>query len=319
MDSVHFGQPEAAEVAHRRALEGAVRQQAVEAERADVRGQVREAYLLMNHPVNEDPSTRGDRTMKRLATVAAVLIAMLVVAVPAMGQSENAGILESAGRLAAGVALQPGQPNRGGGAGKIITTLAMIAGGGALAYLGKPDYVPSNFIPGNTPNRIDINSYLGPGSYSGHSYRLVRRRGADHGKYFVGTCGQNGPTTGSCRVDMGLVNRALRANYENGYTDGFDDGFHRGRIDGHEQGWTDGQKSVIEIMDANGFTVYQGEFKPASYTKERFSDKVAMRLGGVGLAAAGALVALFWPDSPARNLDLTPIPGGGRVGASFGF
>ena len=101
--------------------------------------------------------------MKRLAAVA-VLIAMFVVAVPAMAQSENAGILESAERLAAGVALQPDQPNSGGGAGKIITTLAMIAGGGALAYLGKPDYVPSNFIPGNTPNRIDINSYLGPGS-----------------------------------------------------------------------------------------------------------------------------------------------------------
>ena len=62
---------------------------------------------------------------------------------------------------------------------------------------------------------------------------------------------------------MGAVNRALLANYKNGYTDGFDDGFHRGRIDGHEQGWTDGQQSVIEIMDANGFTVYKGEFRPA--------------------------------------------------------
>ena len=105
-----------------------------------------------------------------------------------------------------------------------------------------------------------------------------------------------------------------------GYTDGFDDGVYGGLVVGHEQGWHDWQNRVIEILDANGFIVYSGEFTPASYVKETFSDKAGMRIGGVGLAAAGALIALFWPDSPARNLDLGYVPGGGaRVGASFGF
>lgn len=93
-----------------------------------------------------------------------------------------------------------------------------------------------------------------------------------------------------------------------------------GSWSGHEQGWTDGQDAAIQIMDTEGFVVFDGDFTPASYVKERFSDKVGLRIAGVGLAAAGALVALFWPDSPAaRTLDLTLMPGGGRVGASFGF
>lgn len=111
----------------------------------------------------------------------------------------------------------------------------------------------------------------------------------------------------------------LKDNYRDGYTDGVDDGVFGGLVVGHEQGWRDGQNAVIQIMDANGFVLFDGDFTPASYVKETFRDKAALRIGGVGLAAAGALVALFWPDSPARNLDLGYMPGGGRVGASFGF
>ena len=42
-------------------------------------------------------------------------------------------------------------------------------------------------------------------------------------------------------------------------------------------------------------------------------------MAGVGLAAVGAIIALAWPNSPARNLNLGYMPGGGRVAASFGF
>ena len=42
------------------------------------------------------------------------------------------------------------------------------------------------------------------------------------------------------------------------------------------------------------------------------------RYGGVGLIAVGAIVNLVWPDSPAR-LSVSPLRGGGSLGASFGF
>ena len=88
-----------------------------------------------------------------------------------------------------------------------------------------------------------------------------------------------------------ITTRSLE-NFRAGYTDGFDDGVYGGLVVGHEQGWHDGQNRVIEILDANGFIVYSGEFTPASYVKETFSDKAGMRIGGVGLAAAGALIAV---------------------------
>ena len=107
-----------------------------------------------------------------------------------------------------------------------------------------------------------------------------------------------------------------------GYTDGFDDGAYAGLVVGHEQGWNEGhaagQRDVIQILDANGFVVYDGEFIPASYVRETFSDKKGMRYGGVGLIAVGAIVNLVWPDSPAR-LSVSPLRGGGSLGASFGF
>ena len=172
----------------------------------------------------------------------------------------------------------------------------MVGAGVGLAAMAKPDYVPSQFAPGNYPNRVDISQYLGAGTYPGHSYRLVHRRDGDatdrwqtrYGWRWVCTSGRCG------------TNAMLSENYDFGYIDGFDDGAFAGAVFGHREGWTDGQASVIQIMDANGFVVFDGDFTPASYVKETFSDKAGMRIGGVGLAAVGAIIALAWPDSPAR-------------------
>ena len=244
----------------------------------------------------------------RAHIVSWIIVGVLMLPVGAAAQN---GILADAERLAAEFELQPVAASVGGRSMvKIATTLGLIGAGVGLAAMAKPDYVPSQFAPGNTPTRVDLTSYLGPGNYPGHSYRLVHRRG---NKYrYRWTC--TGGFAGHC-----ATNRMLTENYDDGYTDGVDDGVFAGLVVGHERGWLDGQDAVIQIRDANGLTVYSGEFTPASYVKERFSDKAGMRIGGVGLAAAGALVALFWPDSPVRNLDLGYMPGGARVGASFGF
>lgn len=45
--------------------------------------------------------------------------------------------------------------------------------------------------------------------------------------------------------------------------------------------------------------------------------------GGVlvaaGLVGAGVMLATVWSDVPANSVGFTPLPGGGRIGASFGF
>ena len=245
-----------------------------------------------------------------------ILIGVLGVPLVATAQESGQDILESADRLAAELQLQPGGVSGGGRSmTRIATSLALVGAGVALAAMAKPDYVPSQ---GNTPMRVDLTSYLGAGNYPGHSYRLVHRRGDDYNTYWTNR--YNCPNRFRCTLSQSQLNviaTRSRENYGDGYTDGFDDGIYRGAVVGHEDGWRDGQNRVIEILDANGFIVYSGEFR---YVKETFSDKAGMRIGGVGLAAAGALIALFWPDSPARNLDLGYVPGGGaRVGASFGF
>ena len=238
--------------------------------------------------------------------VAAVVVGALVF-LPIGASAQD--ILADAERLAAEFELQPGGASGGGrSVTRIATTLALIGAGVGLAAMAKPDYVPSKFAPGNTPIRVDLSTYLGAGNYYGHSYRLRHRRGSNYGKRYV------------CRGSRCVIGAdELRDQYTFGYTDGFDDGVYGGLVVGHKQGWNDGQNRVIEILDAYGLTVYAGEFTPASYVKETFSDKAGMRIGGIGLAAAGALIALFWPDSPARNLNLGYMPGGARVGASFGF
>ena len=250
--------------------------------------------------------------LTRIAVLITICALLLPVSVTAQG-----GILADAERLAAGFELQPvGGSGGGRPLGKLITTLAMVGAGVGLAAMAKPDYVPSQFAPGNTPMRVDLSAYLGAGNYPGHSYRLVHRRGDSYGLRTICVNRATGRrTSGSCLVN----NRTLDGNYDKGYTDGFDDGAYGGAVVGHKDGWLAGQDRVIEILDANGLTVYSGEFTPASYVKETFSDKAGLRMAGVGLAAVGAIIALFWPDSPARNLDLGYMPGGGRVGASFGF
>ena len=46
-------------------------------------------------------------------------------------------------------------------------TVALIGAGVGLAEMAKPDYVPSQFAPGNTLMRVNLSTYLGPGNYLG--------------------------------------------------------------------------------------------------------------------------------------------------------
>ena len=229
------------------------------------------------------------------------LVATIAVAAVLASGSVAAGpIRESAERLAAEAVLQ-----------------GDVSGGpsvGQAGHLDRADRRRHRRRPRGQPGvraiavRVDVSTYLGPGQYPGHSYKLLRRRGAEYGFRWV--CQQNDHYCGR--------NEHLNANYRDGYTDGTDDGLFRGRVQGHREGWREGhaagQAQVIRIIDANGFVVYDGEFEPASYVRETFSDKKGLRYGGVGLIAVGAILNLVWPDSPAR-LSAGPLRGGGHVGA----
>ncbi len=48
--------------------------------------------------------------------------------------------------------------------------------------------------------------------------------------------------------------------------------------------------------------------------------KASTLYGGLALVGVGALIAILWSEVPvAESLTFTPRPGGGQVGASFGF
>ena len=232
----------------------------------------------------------------------------MLLAVPAPAAAEDRDLLGAAERIAAGLQLQPKPPRSGRSAAAIATTLALVGGGLGLVLAGNPDFVPSRFAPGNMPRHVDLGMYLGNGSYAGHRYQIAHRRGTAFGT------GYGCPTSARrCVVEA----QQLVEQYGFGFTDGHDVGRYEGLVAGHEQGFRDGQTALIRIMDAAGLVVYEGEFTPASYVQETFSDRKLVRYGGAGLIAAGALLSLFWPQS--GNLALTPLPGGARVAASLGF
>ena len=235
---------------------------------------------------------------------------LLLAATPLPASGEDRDVLASAEQRAAAVEPTPVAGGRDRPTAKITTTLALVGAGVGMVLAGSPAYVPSRFAPGNTPRRVDLSVYLGAGSYPGHSYQLTRRRGDAFGTGYGCPAGAT-----RCIVDA----QELADQYGFGLTDGYDLGRFEGLVAGHREGFAAGQAATIRILDANGLVVYDGEFTPASYVEERFSDRRNLRYGGVGLLAAGALISLFWPDSPARNLDLQPLPGGGRIGASVGF
>ena len=230
------------------------------------------------------------------------------LATPAPATGEDTDLRRSAGRLAAAVRLQPDDSASGRATTKIATTFALVGAGIGLVLAGNPDYVPSRFAPGDTPRRVDLSVYLGAGNYPGHNYRLTPRRGTAFGTGYA--C-----PASATRCVIGASE--LVEQYEFGFVDGHDAGRYEGLMAGHEDGFAGGQAAAIRIMDANGFVVYEGEFTPASYVKETFSDRKLMRYGGAGLIAAGALLGLFWPQS--GNLAVTTLPGGGRIAASLGF
>lgn len=242
--------------------------------------------------------------MRRIIVVELVIL----LALPTLAPAQDRDFRGSPGESARKVEPSPDSRRGGGSVTRVATTLALVGAGIGMALAGNPQYVPSRFVPGNSPRRIDLGVYLGDGSYAGHSYELVYRR-----RNAFGTGYSCPPYEPRCVIEA----QELREQYAFGFTDGHDVGQHEGLVLGHEQGFEDGQAELIRILDANGFPVYEGEFLPASYVKETFSERKLMRYGGVGLLAAGALIGLLWPES--RNLALIPLPGGGQVAASLGF
>ena len=245
--------------------------------------------------------------MRGIRAIAAAGLAVLL-AVPGPASAEDRDILGNAERLAAHLQARQNAVRRGRSAATIATTLALVGGGLGLVLAGNPEFVPSRFARGNMPRRVDLVMYLGDGSYPGHRYQVVHRRGTAFGT------GYGCPTPAHrCVVEA----QQLVAQYGFGFTDGHDVGRYEGLVAGHEQGFRDGQTALIRIIDAEGLVVYEGKFTAASYVQETFSDRRLMRYGGAGLIAAGALLSLFWPQS--GHLALTPLPGGGRVAASLSF
>lgn len=69
-----------------------------------------------------------------------------------------------------------------------------------------------------------------------------------------------------------------------------------------------GIASVITTIDAEGWRVYQGEFRPFIPYKER---SPALKYGGAAMVIGGALIAGLWSDVPMmRNISVTPTVGG---------
>ncbi len=238
-----------------------------------------------------------------LRIVLAVALAFAGVRPASAQGADGEGILASALRMASGESGQEAIVRRGRSAAKVTTMIVLVGAGIGMALAADPHYVPSRFVPGNAPGRVDLSVYLGSGDYPGHSYRLTHRRGDDYGTRHVCSA-----------FECGFTDYQLEQQYIFGYKDGYDDGHYEGRVNGHRQGWMDGRASAIEILDANGFVVYDGAFTPESYVvQEEFSDRKGMRLGGIALTAAGALIGLLWPDSPARSLSINTIPDNGNL------
>ena len=72
-------------------------------------------------------------------------------------------------------------------------------------------------------------------------------------------------------------------------------------------------------MDANGLVVYDGEFVVASYVKETFNDRAELQMGGVGLAAAGAVIALPMAGQSGTERGANANARRGQLGAAFRF
>ena len=247
-----------------------------------------------------------------------VLVILLASASPSSGQGEGdqqtpptAGINPDAGSDTDQTDASGLDPSPPPSIAKKAVSLSLILVGAAAVVVGDPDYTPSQFIPGNYPNRVDIRGYLPHGNYAGHTYRLQRRRGPRYGHRW------------SCRhPSCPITDEQLYDNYINGYTDGYDDGHFAGRVEGHREGWTQGysrgQADVIRIMNADGLVVYDGPFDPTSYVGETFEEKKHWRHTGVALVLAGAVLNLVWPEGTGR-VQGSILHGGGQIGAAFGW
>ena len=241
--------------------------------------------------------------------VALVLVLVLALSAAAgVATAQQRDLRAAAARLAAAAEPPPDAARSGPSTGRRAARLVLVGAGLVLVLAGNPQYVPSRFAPGNTPRRVDLETYLGAGSYPGHSYQLLYRRGSAFGTGYG--CPSYEPR---CSIEAGQ----LEDQYAYGFTDGYDVGRHEGLVAGHAEGFAAGQTALIRILDGAGLVVYEGRFAPASYVGERFADRRPMRYVGAGLLAAGALLDLFWPRAP--DLELTPLPGAGRVAASLGF
>ena len=102
--------------------------------------------------------------MRRIVTVG---LGLLLAATPVPAMGEDRDILASAERLSAAVEPNPDAAGGSRSTAKIATTLALVGAGIGMVLAGNPEYVPSRFAPGNTPQRVDLGIYLGEGQLPG--------------------------------------------------------------------------------------------------------------------------------------------------------
>lgn len=234
--------------------------------------------------------------MKRL-TAFTLVVAFLS---PVGASASEKGIRASAKRLAEEAARQTDiDPDGGRSPARIGAVLGLAVAGTILTLIDPKQPVQ--------PGTVNLSNYLGPGDYAGHSYQVSHRRGSNYGrgKWY-------------CPQWCLVTNSHLVRNYNDGYVDGYDDGWLSGALTGHHAGWhsgfDSGQRATIEIVDANGFVVYNGPFRAF---KERTP---ATKYGGAAMLMGAAVLALVWPDRPAvENLSLTPVAGGWRAAKTIGW
>lgn len=227
------------------------------------------------------------------------LVVCLVVLLPSFAAADEPtpSIRSSAERLAGEATLQQAESS-GRSTTRMGVALGLVAAGVIMTLID-----PTQPVQPTQPGTVDLRDYLGEGLYPGHSYRLVYARGDQAGTRW--TC------AGACRV----TDQQLEDNYTNGFFDGADTGWFHGSVQGHAEGWLQGQQSVIEITDEIGAVVYEGPFKPFVPWKKR---SPTFKYGGAAAAAAaGAVLAFLWRDGP--QVSAGPTVGGARASVTIGF
>ena len=213
--------------------------------------------------------------------IVAVILVMTMLAAPRAATAQDRDLLASAVGLAD--AAEP-TPDAGGGnrsTGRMATGLALVGTGLVMVLSGQPRL---RLFPVRTGKHA-----------AARRPRHVPGRGQLSRPQLPNSCidavPRSAPATGVRTTSRAAASK--RSNWWNqygfGFADGHDIGRHEGLVAGYAEGFAAGQAELIRILDAGGLVVYEGRFVPTSSVRETFGDRKAMRYGGAGLLAAGAL------------------------------